>query len=168
MTLPTTFPPSVEYAILSAGLRDLSALRGIEQECFGVDAWPLIDLLGVLTLPGVLRLKAVVGEQMVGFAGVDRRSDEGIAWIATIGVRTAYRKMGIGSALLRACEQQAGMKSVRLCVRKSNFDAIRLYARFGYRQVDVWAKYYASGEDALVMEKVIDFPPNSLYDNKTE
>ncbi len=48
-------------AIEPATLRDLGALRHLEQVCFPKDAWPLLDLIGVLTFRGVMRLKAVNG-----------------------------------------------------------------------------------------------------------
>ena len=144
-------------AIVAASWRDLTALRRLEQVCFPKDAWPLWDLVGILTFPNVVRLKAMLDGDMVGFIASDIRPPEGIAWIATIGVLPEQRKRGIGSALLEACEAQleAGHKTrqIRLCVRKSNEGAIRLYERFGYREVSTWPAYYLDGEDGLVMEK---------------
>ena len=143
-----------------ANWRDLNALRQLEKECFPKDAWPLWDLIGILTLPGVLRLKAVVDDQMVGFVGVDIRQAERLAWIATIGVLPAYRRQGIGGALLEASERelkareaQMAISAIRLTVRVSNGSAIRLYESFGYRRIGLWTDYYSDGEDGLVMEK---------------
>jgi ribosomal-protein-alanine N-acetyltransferase len=45
--------------IAQATLRDLNALRKIERVCFPKDAWPLLDLISVLSFPGVVHLKAV-------------------------------------------------------------------------------------------------------------
>ena len=42
---------------------------------------------------------------------------------------------------------------IRLCVRRSNEAAKRLYLETGYYQIDVWPHYYRGGEDAIVMEK---------------
>jgi ribosomal protein S18 acetylase RimI-like enzyme len=140
-------------AIEPASLRDLSALRHVEQICFPKDAWPLMDLIGVLTFPGVVRLKAVNGRQMVGFIAGDIRRLEGMAWIATVAVLPEFRGRGIGAALLQACEARISVNRIRLCVRPSNDVAIRLYERFGYTRVGEWTKYYQDGESALVMEK---------------
>ncbi|MEZ0396437.1 MAG: GNAT family N-acetyltransferase [Anaerolineales bacterium] len=140
--------------ILPASLRDLPALRRLEQACFQQDAWPLLDLIAVLTWSGVVRLKAVEDEQMVGFVAGDLRPGETTAWIATIGVLPAYQRRGIGRALLRACEDQLQGQRIRLCVRTSNRPAIQMYLRAGYASVDTWRRYYKDGEDALVMEKV--------------
>ena len=93
-------------AIVAASWRDLTALRRLEQVCFPKDAWPLWDLVGILTFPNVVRLKAMLDGDMVGFIAADIRPPEGIAWIATIGVLPEQRERGIGSALLEACEAQ--------------------------------------------------------------
>jgi ribosomal protein S18 acetylase RimI-like enzyme len=45
------------------------------------------------------------------------------------------------------------VKAVRLCVRRSNEAAIRLYDRFGYAKIGEWSGYYQDGEAALVLEK---------------
>jgi ribosomal protein S18 acetylase RimI-like enzyme len=145
--------PETSAAVAPASLRDLSALRHIEQICFPKDAWPIFDLIGVLTFPGVVRLKAMIGKQMVGFIAGDIRRLEGMAWIATLGVLPEYRGRGIGAALLQACEARISVNRIRLCVRPSNDVAIRLYERFGYTRAGEWSKYYQDNESALVMEK---------------
>jgi len=139
---------------MTASWWDLNALRTVEQVCFPQDAWPLWDLIGVLTLPDVVRLKAVVDGKMVGFIAGDLRPRQKMAWIATVGVLPEYQKMGIGSALLRACEAELKDPSIRLNVRVSNENAIRLYLELGYQKVGLWPGYYQDGEDALIMEKV--------------
>lgn len=144
------------YTIQTADWRDLTALRRVEEVCFGLDAWPLVDLLMVLTLPGVVRLKAVVDGKMVGFVSGDVRRRERTGWITTIGVLPEYRRLGIATALLDQCETLMSQPAVRLCVRKSNFGAIQLYAQRGYRFVSLWNRYYTGGEDALVLEKKMD------------
>ncbi|MCE1252277.1 MAG: GNAT family N-acetyltransferase [Anaerolineae bacterium] len=145
--------PGVE--ITAATWRDLNELRAVEHDCFDHDAWSLIDLIGVLTLPGTSRLKAVVNGRMVGFAAGDIRKDEATGWISTIGVIGAYRRLGIGSRLLNASEKDMAMPRVCLCVRKSNQPAIQLYTRHGYHVFDHWERYYEDGEEALVMEKYL-------------
>jgi ribosomal protein S18 acetylase RimI-like enzyme len=139
--------------IETAGLRDLNALRHVEKVCFPQDAWPLLDLIGVLTFPNVVRLKAVDGAQMVGFIAGDIRHAESVSWIATVGVLPEYRGRGIGARLLEECESRLPFNIIRLCVRQSNDSAIRLYKRFGYAITNQWKNYYTDGEAALVMEK---------------
>ena len=139
--------------ITSANLLDLNALRHLEQTCFPKDAWPLLDLFAVLSFPGVVRLKGVEGELMIGFVAGDPRPQEGFSWIATIGVLPEYRGKGYGRALLEACEAQLTTERVRLSVRASNQGAIRMYEKAGYLHFERWKKYYNDGEDAMIMEK---------------
>jgi ribosomal protein S18 acetylase RimI-like enzyme len=133
--------------------RDLNAVRQVERACFEDDAWPLLDLIAALTFPEVIRLKAVLDGQIVGFAGGDIRANQKLGWITTLGVLPEYRNRGIATALLEASEDALGQPRVRLCVRRSNTPAIRLYDKYGYQQVGVWPGYYEDREDAFVMEK---------------
>jgi ribosomal protein S18 acetylase RimI-like enzyme len=139
--------------IQSASLRDLGPLRRLESACFEKDAWPLLDLIAVLSWPDVIKLKAVEDGEMIGFVAGDPRPSEGATWIATIGVDPRYQRQGIGRALLHACEEKASLPRMRLTVRLSNHGAISLYEKEGYRSVDIWKRYYNDGEDGLVMEK---------------
>ena len=139
--------------IQSAGIRDLGALRRLEQVTFEKDAWSLLELIALLTWPDFVRLKAVENGEMIGFVAGDPRSSEGVSWIATIAVDPRYQRRGIGRALLRACEEQTKLPRMKLTVRMSNEPAISLYEKEGYRSVDIWKRYYNDGEDGLVMEK---------------
>lgn len=141
--------------IVSATFRDLNALRKLEKVCFGQDAWPLFDLVAVLTFADVVRLKAVEDGQMVGFVAGDPRPSQGFSWIATIAVLPEYRRRGIGRALLNACQAQLKTPRVRLSVRASNSEAFKLYDQEGYHTTDIWKGYYRDGENAIVMEKIL-------------
>jgi ribosomal protein S18 acetylase RimI-like enzyme len=148
--------PGGRVWIVPATWRDLNSLRQLEKVCFPQDAWPLLDLIGVLTLPNIVRLKAMIGEQMAGFIAGDIRTSEKLAWIATVGVLPEFRRQGIGAALMRACEERLPVPNVRLNVRTSNQAAIQLYQGMGYERAGLWPTYYQDGEDALVMEKPLD------------
>lgn len=143
---------------MDAGIGDINALRRLENEVFRRDAWPVVELIAMLTMPGLVRLKAVVQNEMIGFVGGDVRPADHVGWIATLGVLPAYRGMGVGRALLRACEDRLFLRvpAVRLSVRRSNRVAIALYESEGYEVVDVWRGYYFDREDALVFEKKLD------------
>ena len=125
----------------------------MEHESFGKDAWPLFDLIAVLTFSEVIRLKAVEDGQMVGFVAGDPRPRDGWGWIATIAVDPRYRRRGIGRALLHACEAKLGVPRSRLTVRISNQVAISMYEKEGYSTTEIWNGYYNDGEDGMVMEK---------------
>ena len=140
--------------ILPASLLDLGSLRRLEQACFLTDAWPLLDLIAVLTWPEIVRLKAVEDGQMIGFIAADPRPSEHLSWIATLGVLPLHQRRGIGLALLRECEKRLTQPLIRLCVRASNESAIHLYQEAGYLSTDTWREYYNDKENALVMEKI--------------
>lgn len=142
------------FSIEKAVWRDYTQLNHLERACFSSeDIWSFWDLIGVLTFPGVIRLKAVVGGQMVGFIGGEQDPSRHKGWVTTLAVLPAYRRKGIALALLKQCEQDLGMPVIRLSVRASNKAAIGLYELAGYTIADRWKKYYVGGEDALVFEK---------------
>ena len=147
--------PGSGISIAAANWRDLMPLHDLEKECFELDAWPLLDVLGVLTIPQIIRYKALDGEKMVGFIAVDLRRSQATAWIATLAVQPSYRKLGIGSALISVCESEVELPRIKLSVRQSNHPAIELYQKFGYQHVDTWPNYYKGGDNALVFEKIL-------------
>lgn len=145
---------NTDWSIQQADWRDYVQLNAIERVCFSSqDIWPFWDLIGALTLPGLVRLKAVIDGTMVGFIGGERELGRRIGWVTTLAVLPAYRRKGIAVSLLASCEKELGMPRIRLSVRASNEPAIRLYESEDYALIDRWKKYYAGGEDALVFEK---------------
>jgi ribosomal-protein-alanine N-acetyltransferase len=142
--------------IVQASLLDINSVRELERLSFTLDAWPLIEMIGVLSMPAVERWKAMDGDKMVGFVAADVRRKMKLAWIATISVHPDYRGRGIAAQLMDIVESRVGMPRMRLTVRGSNLAARRLYDRRGYEQIDVWPKYYVGGEDAIVMEKDLE------------
>lgn len=142
------------WQIQVADWHDYTQLNQLERACFQrEDIWPFWDLIGILTLPGLIRLKTVADGQMVGFIGGEREAGQRLGWVTTLAVLPAYRRQGIAQALLAACEKKLGLPVIRLTVRASNQAAIGLYDSLGYHQVDFWKKYYAGGEDGIVFEK---------------
>jgi ribosomal protein S18 acetylase RimI-like enzyme len=91
---------------------------------------------------------------MVGFIAGEYHFADGKNWIATLGVLPEYRRRGIATALLQACEDQMTLPRIRLTVRAENFAAQQLYKDLGYLQIGMWKKYYHGGADALLLEKV--------------
>jgi ribosomal-protein-alanine N-acetyltransferase len=143
-----------DVGIEPATWHDYTSLHRLERTCFrSEDIWPFWDLIGVLTLPGLVRLKAVAAEEMVGFIAGERELARQRGWITTLAVLPAHRRRGIARALLGAAEETLEMPTIRLSVRASNQAAIALYHNAGYRAVDRWRGYYAGGEDGLVFEK---------------
>jgi ribosomal-protein-alanine N-acetyltransferase len=145
--------PGSPASIVPATWRDLKDLRRVERACFLIDSWPLLDIITVLTMPGIVRLKADIDGELIGFIAGDVRKSERLAWIATFCVLPQHRNKGIGSSLLSVWEGKVKVHCIRLSVRISNQTAVDLYRHAGYQKVGLWKAYYQNGEDALVMEK---------------
>lgn len=92
----------------------------------------------------------------MGFVAGEIRKHEATGWIATLAVTPGQRHNGIALALISSCEMQMNVKKIKLAVRRSNEPAIRLYFKLGYHQTDIWEKYYIGGEDALILEKILE------------
>jgi ribosomal protein S18 acetylase RimI-like enzyme len=144
---------NLEVSLQSATWRDFRAIYRLEKTCFEEDAWPWIDVLAALTFPETIRIKAIMGDRIIGFVIGDRRRWQKMSWIASIGVHPDMRRRGVGLQLLDACEDALGTSRVRLALRPSNSIAKQLYLKAGYVEIDHWRRYYANGEDALIMEK---------------
>ena len=145
---------SVKWEIQPADWRDYTQLHHLEKVCFtSEDLWPFWDLIGALTLPGLVRIKAVGKGSMLGFLGGERDPAKRRGWITTLAVLPRFRRLGIARGLLDEGEKALNQPVIRLSVRASNLAAIRLYESSGYLMVDRWGRYYAGGEDALVFEK---------------
>ncbi len=139
--------------ISQASIKDLGDLRNLEKICFPVDQWPLIDLIGVLSLPGIIRLKAVLDGLFVGFIAGTVNRKTSVGWITTIAVLPDYQNRGIAQKLLNECETLMNLKTIKLTVRKSNSKAINLYEKNGYFVQEIWDSYYIDSEDGILFQK---------------
>jgi ribosomal-protein-alanine N-acetyltransferase len=144
----------LSFVILPARLSDLNALNNLEKAVFKQDAWPVIDLIAILLLPGTFHLKAQVGKNIIGFIAAEENFFEKNATINTVGVDGAYRRQGVARALMKSIEECINRRIIRLCVRVSNQGAINLYEELGYRKKRTQFHYYNDGEDAFEMEKI--------------
>ena len=66
-----------------------------------------------------------------------------------------HRNNGIGSKLMEkliSYSKDNSIKNITLEVRKDNYNAIRIYEKYGFESVALREKYY-NGVDALLMKK---------------
>ena len=79
----------------------------------------------------------------------------GEAHLLNIAVQADYRRMGLGTHLMRFFIDFCRTRKVRaltLDVRSSNRPAIEMYRKMGFRKEGLRPHYYAdTGEDALIM-----------------
>jgi [ribosomal protein S18]-alanine N-acetyltransferase len=85
--------------------------------------------------------------------------------LLAVGVLPQARRQGVGRRLLEhvlAAVRASGGRRVLLEVAQSNTAARRLYESLGFRVLDVRRGYYPiTGDDALVMERLLEQPPRS-------
>lgn len=75
--------------------------------------------------------------------------------ICYIVVDSNYRSLGIGSEFIEYFCRDLDVEKIVLEVRVSNERAISFYEKNGFKRVRPIKNYYADGEDALSMEKVV-------------
>jgi len=94
------------------------------------------------------------GTNVVGFAVMKYRSED--AHLLLLGVHPAFRRKGVGSALLSWLEatlRVAGASAVQVEVRASNQVARTFYARLGYEQVNATSRFYQGIESGVHLVK---------------
>ena len=94
-------------------------------------------------------------DSIVGFV-VGQLLNRGIGHIITIDIRPAAQRLGVGTALLEAAEEQirtGGGHSIFLEVAVDNEGAIRFYKKRGYSTVRTLPRYYMGEVDGLLMAK---------------
>lgn len=92
--------------------------------------------------------------QVVGFAGIMTCLDE--ATLNNIIVKKSCRGRGIGGELLDSLIDLCSdlkMKTLTLEVNVSNISAIKLYEKFGFKNLGIRKKYYNNSQDAIIMTK---------------
>jgi ribosomal-protein-alanine N-acetyltransferase len=150
----------IQFEVHPATWRDFPGVWALERACFGRDAWGPLEI-GYSLLAGTVRLKVVADDRIVGFAVGEAHRREGEGWIATLGIHPEYQRRGLGKDLLARTEARLSQPVLKLTVRVSNAPAIALYRQAGYAPVDRLARYYAGGEDGLVMEKRRNISPRA-------
>ena len=76
--------------------------------------------------------------------------------ILNLATAPRHQRRGVAATLLQHClarAQTKGLERAWLEVRSGNAGAIALYRRFGFTLAGERKKYYADGEDALVMQR---------------
>ena len=114
---------------------------------------------------GALFVAELESGELVGRLSLMRDSHPSSAHVADLGlmVAAAYRRQGVGSALMAAAEEwahAAGVTKLELHVFPHNEPAIALYERLGYVREGLRLGHYARGDggysDVILMAKQLD------------
>jgi len=134
-------------------LEDIAAVQEIEREIF-LTPWPRNAYRREIVQNRMASYIVIRdGDELVGYAGLWKMHDE--AHVTTVGVRRRDQGRGFGLALMlglidRAFTLQA--RWVTLEVRASNYGAMALYEKLGFKVIGRRRGYYTDdGEDAVVM-----------------
>src|SRR5881296_1906343 len=143
---------AARYRIRPARAADVVA---IERATFS-DPWSANDFEECIA-SGVPFLVAEQRGAVLGYAIAHWAADE--AEILNVGVAPAYRRQGVGRALVErmlAALHDHGARVVYLEVRESNVIARRLYESLGFTEVARRARYYRRPvEDAVILRAAI-------------
>ncbi len=141
--------------IRKAIISDIQYLTKLEKDLFQDDAWTYSDFEEQITQNPYASIYVYQFEKkIIGY--IDLWIAYENAEIANIGVDKNYQRKGIASDLLSFCMEKvntARCDNITLEVRISNFSAISLYEKFGFKKVSIRKNYYADGENAYLMVK---------------
>ena len=93
--------------------------------------------------------------EIVGFAGILLIIDQ--VNIMNIVVKKDKRNFGIGSSILEEIIRYSKIHnatSITLEVNEKNIPAIKLYKKYGFKQVGLRRKYYNNEDNAILMDLV--------------
>ena len=132
----------------------VSAVAELEKMCFSAP-WSRRSIASELENQLSLWLVEEREGVVAGYVGSQSVPPE--ADVMNVAVSPAYRRQGIGRALMEALITELsarGMESLTLEVRASNEAAIALYEALGFLQVGRRPNYYQDPkEDALILRK---------------
>lgn len=146
----------MDYKIVPMTKDHTDGIKAIDDLCFE-SPWSLKSFESELTNPLAVYFVAIKGDKVIGYAGYWWIFDEG--QITNIAVHPDFRQKGIASALIDEMVKKCSVTDVytlTLEVRVSNFSAISLYEKYGFKRVGLRPKYYDNKEDAVLMTKEIE------------
>ena len=138
----------------AASHADVAAIRALEQEVFGLDAWSEGSVEQELTAEGRRSLVADDAGRLLGYAVTWTVGE--VADLQRLVVAPAARRRGIGRRLLSDLLDDAGRRGARrvlLEVSARNEPALQCYRSLGFAEIDRRASYYRDGSDALVLQR---------------
>ena len=91
------------------------------------------------------------GEKVLGYLEI--RLVDGVIDIMNLFVNEEDRKKGVATSLMNEMIEKEDYSRIMLEVNENNNEAIRLYSKLGFKEINLRERYY--GEDtAIIMEKI--------------
>ena len=129
---------------------DVAAIATLESGIFGRDAWSRAQVADEVTSPAHIVVVAEHEGVVIGYGCISGAGD--VADLLRIAVAPEFRRGGVASELLIALhDRAAGAERMLLEVASSNVGAQAFYAAHGYAEISRRRRYYASGDDAVVL-----------------
>lgn len=100
-------------------------------------------------------------ESIIGYAILVEKNENG--YLLSIAVHPKNRNRGIAAFLMEFLEnkcKEKGYNKLILDVRMDNKNAIKVYKKLGLIKVGIKLGYYGDGENALMMEKILNQSKN--------
>ncbi len=133
---------------------DILAISELEKQCFPQEPWSYRMLADSFENENFIGVLCDEDGEVAGYGGLSMGYDT--ADIDNIAVAESYRGNGFGGAVLEelvSAARERGAVKVFLEVRVSNYAAMSLYLKHGFRGVYARTRYYTNGEDCLVMAR---------------
>jgi len=136
---------------------DLRRVRQLDLAVFGAEAYNEQQWNSEFGAASVAIWVALAAEKAVGFCSAAIVGDD--FEIRKIGVLPEHRRFGVAKRMLHSASDHAStlLKRNALClidVAANNTGALAFYARVGFKEIARRKRYYANGDDAILMQKV--------------
>jgi ribosomal-protein-alanine N-acetyltransferase len=132
------------------GPHDLPAVVALESEIFGADAWTPVQVADEVEAEGHVLMVAERAGLVCGYGCIAIGGDD--ADLLRIAVTADARRSGVASEVLLALQDRAtGATRMLLEVASDNLGAQAFYVAHGFAEIARRRRYYATGEDAVVM-----------------
>jgi [ribosomal protein S18]-alanine N-acetyltransferase len=137
---------------------DFDTLHQIDQVCYEEEvAYSKRELRAYLRFRGSDCVVVELDRQIAGFCISARQEERG--YIVTIDVLPQFRRLHVGTALLKEVERRLaenGVREIALETATDNESAVSFWKKHGYRSRGVRENYYPNGRDAFAMVKHLD------------
>lgn len=134
-------------------LNSISSTLSLEFDTF----WNYNTIKSEIENPDSIVLVAKEYEQVVAFAGIWKAID--IMHLMDIVVSKSHRRKNIASLLMKEIINitlKNNINELTLEVSQNNLPAIKLYTKFGFKELGIRKNYYGVNNNAIIMTLYID------------